>query len=298
MWFKVDDRLPGHAKARHVRRSHPTKRRDSAPFGLWVLAGAFCDDGFIPLEVLEDWDDDAEPLAERLVAAGFWEAAEQDGEPGYRFHDWGSHNPIDASVSGIYGNHQRWHLGGKRPTAKCPLCISEGLIEDPESGRLAPDSHPIIAPDSGRDIAPDSLPDPTRPDPTRPDPTLTTSELRPDVTAILDHLDDRIRANGAKVPARSKSNLDAARLLIDRDKHDPQEIREVIDWATSDQFWRSNILSMAKLRDKFDQLNLRRRTSSTSTRQQQTDDLFAQAARRMGVQPEPTTYTVIEGSVA
>ena len=180
MWFRVDDKLPNHAKTRHVRKTHPTKRRDAAPFGLWVLAGAFSDDGFIPLEVLEDWDDDAEELADRLVCAGLWEECEQAGEVGYRFHDWAAHNPVDAATSGIYGNHKRWHVGGKKPSDGCPLCISEGLVEQKPigkaergnlSGRLAPDSPPIIAPESGECIAPDSLPDPIRPDPIRPDPT-------------------------------------------------------------------------------------------------------------------------------
>ena len=178
MWFRVDDKLPSHVKSRRVRKTHPTKRRDAAPFGLWVLAGAFSDDGFIPLEVLEDWDDDAEELADRLVCAGLWEECEQAGEVGYRFHDWAAHNPVDAATSGIYGNHKRWHVGGKKPSDGCPLCISEGLVEQKPigkaergnlSGRLAPDSPPIIAPESGGRLAPDSLPDPIRPDPTRPE---------------------------------------------------------------------------------------------------------------------------------
>ena len=177
MWFRVDDKLPNHAKTRRVRKTHPTKRRDAAPFGLWVLAGAFSDDGFIPLEVLEDWDDDAEELADRLVCAGLWEECEQAGEVGYRFHDWAAHNPVDAATSGIYGNHKRWHVGGKKPSHGCPLCISEGLVEQKPigkaergnlSGRLAPDSPPIIAPRWGGGVAPGSPPPPHRSAPTPP----------------------------------------------------------------------------------------------------------------------------------
>ena len=165
MWFRVDDKLPSHVKARRLRRSHPDKRRDSAPFGLWVLGGAFSDDGFVPLEVLEDWDDDAEVLADRLVAAGLWEHAEKAGEAGYRFHDWATLNPADASQSGVFGNHQRWHVGAGKPKENCPICQSEGLV--PMSGANRPDDRPDIAPD----IAPESLPDPNRPDPNRPEPT-------------------------------------------------------------------------------------------------------------------------------
>ena len=161
MWFRVDDKLPMHLKTRKVRRSHPTKRRDASPFGIWVLAGAFRDDGFIPLEVLEDWDDDAEEHAERLVSAGLWEHAERSGEQGYYFHDWATLNPADASQSGAFGNHMRWHVGLNKPKAGCAICESEGLV--PTSGATRPDDRPDIAPTVGGD----SLPDPTRP--TRPE---------------------------------------------------------------------------------------------------------------------------------
>lgn len=84
-----------------------------------------------------------------------------------------------------------------------------------------------------------------------------SSELRADVARLLDHLDSRIEANGAKKPGRTKVNITAARLLIDRDNEDVDEIIRVIDWATSDSFWKSNILSMSKLREKYDQLRIK-----------------------------------------
>jgi hypothetical protein len=79
---------------------------------------------------------------------------------------------------------------------------------------------------------------------------------RPDVEKLLDHLDDRIRANGAKVPNRTKRNREAARLLLDRDEHTVDQVLAAIDFATSDEFWRTNVLSMSKLREKYDQLRL------------------------------------------
>jgi len=42
--------------------------------------------------------------------------------------------------------------------------------------------------------------------------------------------------------------------LIRIDKRDPETIGTVIDWCQSDQFWKGNILSTSKLRDKFPQL--------------------------------------------
>jgi hypothetical protein len=84
-----------------------------------------------------------------------------------------------------------------------------------------------------------------------------SSELRADVARVLDHLDGCIESNGAKKPGRTKANITAARLLIDKDGRTPDEIVRVIDWATGDSFWKSNILSMAKLRDKYDQIRIK-----------------------------------------
>lgn len=167
-WFKVDDKFPRHRKVRKVKRSNPDKRRDAAPFGLWVLAGAESDDGFIPLEVLEEHDDDAEDYADRLVAAGLWIEEERDGEPGYRFHDWADHNPADASSSGTFGNHVKWHQKRGEINPDCPHCVAQ------ISGRSRGDDRGDI----GSEIAPESLPDPTRPVPTRPEPKENPSRSR------------------------------------------------------------------------------------------------------------------------
>ena len=311
MWFRVDDKLPNHAKTRRVRKTHPTKRRDAAPFGLWVLAGAFSDDGFIPLEVLEDWDDDAEELADRLVCAGLWEECEQAGEVGYRFHDWAAHNPVDAATSGIYGNHKRWHVGGKKPSDGCPLCISEGLVEQKPigkaergnlSGRLAPDSPPIIAPESGGCIAPDSLPDPIRPDPTRSDPTRSDPSKSPRSTDVepvrpaVNRFDEFWTAYPRKVgkekartkyaTACKKATPDAIiagayRLANDPNLPDKQFIPHPTTWLERGS-WTDEPLPQ-------------RQPEAIDRRQQATDDLFAAAARRMGV---AQSTLVVQGEIA
>lgn len=42
--------------------------------------------------------------------------------------------------------------------------------------------------------------------------------------------------------------------MIRVDGRSPERIAEVIRWATRDSFWSKNILSTAKLREKFDAL--------------------------------------------
>lgn len=103
----------------------------------------------------------------------------------------------------------------------------------------------------------DQVADSPQPQPQPADSSQHPSELRSDVAELLDHLDRCIVANGAKKPNRTKGNADAARLLIDRDGRPLDEAHRLIDWATSDPFWRSNILSMVKFREKYDQLRIK-----------------------------------------
>ena len=85
---------------------------------------------------------------------------------------------------------------------------------------------------------------------------------RPDVEALLDQLDQRIEANGNRKPARNKRNHDAMRLLLDRDGYTPEQVGYIIDWAQASDFWQANVLSAAKLREKFTQLVAQARRDS------------------------------------
>jgi hypothetical protein len=178
-WFKVDDKLHDHRKARAA---------GAAAMGVWVLAGSWAadnlTDGFVPATILPRWGRPRD--ATRLVEVGLWHADEQDGETGWRFHEW--------------------------------------------------------------------------------------------------HLARRIRDNGGN-PKPGKKWHDAARLMLDNDGRTEADIHAAIDWCQADEFWRANILSMPKLREKYDQLRLQaqRRAGPVSRRQQETDDLFNRAAIRMGV---------------
>jgi uncharacterized protein YdaU (DUF1376 family) len=44
------------------------------------------------------------------------------------------------------------------------------------------------------------------------------------------------------------------RKLVELDKREPQEIGKLINWIYADSFWKGNILSPSKLREKYDQL--------------------------------------------
>jgi hypothetical protein len=104
---------------------------------------------------------------------------------------------------------------------------------------------------------------------------------RSDVEQICEHLASRIAANGSKRPTITKRWLDAARLMLDNDKRTEGDVHAAIDWCQGDEFWRANIQSLPKLREKFDQMRLQaQRGPRTSTRQQETDDMFDRAMQR------------------
>ena len=123
-WFKVDDQLHDHRKARTARK---------AAIGVWTLAGSWSmankTDGFVPASVLSRWGTKGD--AGRLIEAGLWYPDQQDGEQGWRFHDWLNYQP-DArtmrlveeaeSKAGSLGNHKRWHVMRKVKDPECKFC--------------------------------------------------------------------------------------------------------------------------------------------------------------------------------
>jgi hypothetical protein len=79
----------------------------------------------------------------------------------------------------------------------------------------------------------------------------------PEAARLCDLLADEIQTNTGNRPNVGKRWLDAARLLLDRDGLTPEQVTYLIRWSQADEFWRSNILSMPKLREKRDTLILR-----------------------------------------
>lgn len=86
---------------------------------------------------------------------------------------------------------------------------------------------------------------------------VATAPPRPEIEALCTLLADLIEQNGSKRPTIGKAWRDATRLMLDRDQRTPEQIAYLIRWSQADEFWRSNIQSMPKLRDKFDQLRLK-----------------------------------------
>lgn len=105
---------------------------------------------------------------------------------------------------------------------------------------------------------------------------LTTAIHRDEVFSLCQKLADGILLNDpkAKVAPLSKGWLDAARLLIDRDERPVEEIERVIAWCQADKFWRANVLSMPKLREKYGQLLLKMNEAGGSGGRESASDLL------------------------
>jgi hypothetical protein len=101
---------------------------------------------------------------------------------------------------------------------------------------------------------------------------------RLDAERLCQHLADRIEGNGSKRPVVTKRWLDAARLMLDNDGRTEQQIMTAIDWCQKHEFWRVNIMSMPKLREKYDALRLEAARVNGSGHKSTTNDRVQQAA--------------------
>jgi hypothetical protein len=86
-WFRVDDTLSGHLKAREA---------GLPAMGLWVMAGSWSSqqltDGAVPDWLVRDLKGGRH--AEALIEAGLWHYLDD----GYVFHEWEQANPTRAEV--------------------------------------------------------------------------------------------------------------------------------------------------------------------------------------------------------
>jgi hypothetical protein len=175
-WFKVDDKLHDHRKARTAAK---------AAMGVWVLAGSWSADnlmnGFVPASVLPRWGTTSD--AKRLVEAGLWHPDEQDGERGWRFHEWEKYQPSRESVEAERAE-ARARMAELRANRKANKAKGSENVR-PNNGGTSGEVRSA----------------PTRPDPTVvPDGTTTTTAPRrgtriPDDFAVDDLMRAWVREN-------------------------------------------------------------------------------------------------------
>ena len=125
---------------------------------------------------------------------------------------------------------------------------------------------------------------------------------RPDVEAICAHMADSVADRTGRRPRITKKWRDAARLMIDRDGRTPDQIHATIDWVARSEFWRSNILGVPKLREKWDTLNLQAERGARPHVTRAEDFRARQRAKAAEIdaawaaQPTEATILTIEGT--
>lgn len=277
-WFAVDDRFWSHRKVMRLRRSE----HYADAIALWALAGSWCTGdetskhtGHVPLDVLaglgvRDW----EFAVQALVGVRLWE--ETDDPEVVAFHDWDFWNGPNAKTKRLEARREADRVRQQRRRSKAlsesghattggssrdmsrdgSVTVQDGHVPqgkgfgfgfalDSPSVELTSSENPDHAP--GEESTHDGTPPKAK----------DRNAGRDDVRRLCTHLADRIEANGSKRPTVGARWLDAARLLLDVDGRTEAQVMAAIDWCQGHEFWRTNILSMPKLREQYDQLRLK-----------------------------------------
>lgn len=221
---------------------------------LWCYCSRTLSDGLVPDAIVRRY---TTPKSRReLAARGL---AVETGE-GIDMHDYLEHQRSRAEVEDL--REKRRAAGSKGGKAKATRVAGATASATADSQPAGSKSVPESETESGTNV---------------PD------ESRADVEALCDHLADRIAGNGSKRPTITKGWRDAARLMLDRDDRTAEQVHAAIDWSQDDDFWRSNILSMPKLREKYDQLRLQAQRQDRTPVDRQAEILRAER-ERMAVQ--------------
>ena len=244
-WVKLDDLFSDHPKV-----------MEAGPLAAWLHVCAMCycgrylTDGFIPtgqVRKLADVDN-AQELASKLVDVGLWENA----EGGYQIHDWLEYNPSREQVlrerEAAKERMSKLRSGEVRPNNQ----RSSSSPSPSPSPSPKPETH--TRPNSQEEtsspkapMTPKEKPRPRFPDDSEPAKLVTT------LRGLI--IGNNPTARAAKMTVRECDNwAEDFERLIRLDGRDPPTIERVMRWAQSDQFWRANILSPKKLREKWDTL--------------------------------------------
>lgn len=263
-WIESHQELGRHPKTRKLARllstSIPTVVGHLHFFWWWALD--FAQDGdlsrFEAQEVADAalWDGDANEFYCALVTAGF---VDEGGET-RTIHDWDDYagkiidrRKANAEKQRQWRDRQRENTlpsrngyvtgtsparnGATKPNLTEPNLTSTGKSggkSTPRSRSRADVVEKVFAPES--------------------EPIQLAAYLR---DHILAHKPDARDAKAARDERRLQNWAQVFDLMVRVDGRSPDRVRKVIDFATSDSFWRPNILSPGKLRDKFDQLDSR-----------------------------------------
>lgn len=283
-WGRIDDKMHSASKTIRIPRAERC-----AAIGLWTMATSWCNDhgtdGLVPAYMLDEWGASLDS-AEWLCRVGYWVSvpevsqrdisgrdgtvpngpisrSEIDAAEAFQFVDWSELNvPMAAQEDKRRAERerkQRWRERKKASSSASPADVPAGPADVPSGHVPSPEDVPSVSPLSRtRTRTYISSPGSDEETSTTAAPPRKEEPQRDDVDALCNHLADRMIDNGCKAPRITDGWKREARLLLDSDHRDLAEAMRLIEWCQADQFWRSNIQSMATFRKQYDRLRLKR----------------------------------------
>lgn len=271
-------------------REHPKTRKAARILGvrpvhllghlhaLWHWALDMAEDGDLSkfdaedLAIAADWDGDPDEFVEALVTCG------PGGSAGFLERDGACGNPED-DTRGDLVLHDWWEYAGKlierrrRDRQRKADARADQSAGVPPDVRGKSEGSPADGPSDSRSRVTNqpTVDQPTgesTPDGAAVEPADQGPEFDDTVIELTRDLAQRIAANGFSLP--SKGSKAAREWLVEMDRLirlgppgdtlvDPppvEEIRKVAAWATTNEFWKANIRSVPKFREKWPQLVL------------------------------------------
>ena len=237
------------------------------------------------------WEGDPQQFVAALVECGF---LEKDGHGAYMLHDWSDHQGYAIHAERRKANAR--NAAAARWNARQEKAMRGVCGQDAGSNPPSPLPSPLPSP------SPVPVPVPVPFHSSQPAPAAGNAEQErgkkpesvfpegsePYRLAVLMH--DTLKIN---VPTLKEPNLqqwarsfDVA-LRNDERMSEPHFVSEVIKWACSDIFWRTNIQSPEKLRKQFDQLTAKMESEAEKARTASKGDKWkSPAARRVEANQE------------
>ena len=225
-----------------------------------------------------------------LIRAGLWHPPGHDctdcpqpAEGRIYVHDFLEHNEASSQVKRVSEKRSRaararWDKERDAPAMQSASKLYANAMPEERRGEESrADNKP-----SSSDVASDA----------------DTFEATAEVVELCDYLAERVRANGHKVNTVGVTWHKAMDRIVRLDGYTPDQIRQVIDWSTRDEFWGTNIRSAAKLREKFDTLkgqmfNARNRPTARGGR----IDVDTRRSEAMARVSQHTPWTPDQGNV-
>jgi hypothetical protein len=158
-WFKVESGIRDHRKTRLIPRQRVDVPLRTAAMGVWLAAAAWTakeeTDGFVPAEVLEQWDPDGVAIKALIdchgpEGAGYFTEAVVKGESGYQLHDWDDRQMTAADLATM---REKWAVKKRRQRAE-----AAGQQLSMETPGVTPDPTPDGPPEGPGGGVPDGVP--------------------------------------------------------------------------------------------------------------------------------------------